>query len=282
MIQLRFIYAVGKEQNDSPAVTGPLLKKLRRGVKRVIQRFAGSGTGVGWGGNLLFATKVLLVEGDSDPIYLYELFRQLNALGKLDVDINSLGVMSFLDLQNLRFLIQLFKREENDSAVMVLADGDSTGKEVIKRICELASRLNVSTSCLRDKCSIENYCLFEPQFLIGARKAILNAYSAENKPAPKDLQEQIDKSWREYTRDAKVTAGRWFKELAKELLGDEVSKVVLARHYVAECRELAEYSVEEKKLNEAITLCQLIATNLQIPTLRGFALPDGPQRHNLR
>jgi hypothetical protein len=37
-------------------------------------------------------------------MYLYELFRQLNKMGETDVDLNALGIMSFYDYQNLRFL----------------------------------------------------------------------------------------------------------------------------------------------------------------------------------
>jgi predicted ATPase len=78
--------------------------------------------------NILFSNRIALVEGDSDPIYLYELFRQLNKSGELDVDLNTLGIMSFYDRQNLRFLLQVFKREGPEAQVCVVADGDAEGK----------------------------------------------------------------------------------------------------------------------------------------------------------
>jgi predicted ATP-dependent endonuclease of OLD family len=223
--------------------------------------------------NILFATKILLVEGDSDPIYIYELFRQLNASGEIDVDINSLGVMSFSDYQNLRFLIQLFKHRDNESSVMVLGDGDPTGKGILKRIADLASRLNVSTFSLKDNSSIEDYCLFTPQFLTAIRKAILNAFSAEGRNPPDDLEGRIDKAWAEHLAEPKITAGRWFKDVAKELFGDEVSKVVLARLYVEACRELSQPTPIAARVEEAKTFCQAVTETLQLPSLRGFALP---------
>jgi predicted ATPase len=223
--------------------------------------------------NILFATKILLVEGDSDPIYIYELFRQLNVLRQIDVDLNSLGVMSFSDYQNLRFLIQLFKRNDHESSIMVLGDGDSTGKGILKRITDLAAGLNVPTLSLRDNLSIENYCLFAPQFLVAIRKAILNAYITENRNPPDDLAERIEKSWALYRGEPKLTAGRWFKDLAKELFGDEVSKVVLARNYVEACRELAQPIPDANQVEEATILCQTITKALQLPSVRGFALP---------
>jgi predicted ATP-dependent endonuclease of OLD family len=60
-------------------------------------RLATDALGVYLTSNILFSNRVLLVEGDSDPMYLYELFRQLNNSGDLDVDLNSLGIMSFYD-----------------------------------------------------------------------------------------------------------------------------------------------------------------------------------------
>jgi len=220
--------------------------------------------------NILFATKILLVEGDSDPIYIYELFRQLNAFGQIDVDLNSLGIMSFSDYQNLRFLIQVFRRSPSDSGIAVLSDGDATGKGILKRIDDLASAENVTLLELRDSCSIENYCLFIPEFLAAVEKAVLNAYSAEKKVAPNDLATKIGTSWGAYA-EAKITAGRWFKELGRELLGDEVSKVVLARNYVEVCRESKDSNPDPKQLKQAIELCQTITKALLLPPVRGFA-----------
>lgn len=181
--------------------------------------------------------------------------------------------MSFSDYQNLRFLIQLFKRQDNESAIMVLGDGDSTGKGILKRIADLATGLNVPKLNLRDNSSIANYCLFAPQFLVAVRKAILNAYSTENRNPPDDLEGRIEKSWSVYLGEPKVTAGRWFKDLAQELFGDEVSKVVLARNYVEACRGLTQPTPNAGQVEEATILCQAITKALQLPSMRGFALP---------
>jgi len=223
--------------------------------------------------NILFATKILLVEGDSDPIYIYELFRQLNASGQTDVDLNSLGIMSFCDYQNLRFLIQLFKRTGDGSSIAVLVDGDATGKGILKRVGDLATAQDVKLFTLRDNCSIENYCLFKPEFLAAINRAILGALNAEKRTPPDALATRIDSSWAEYAGEPKITAGRWFKDLAKELFGDEVSKVVLARNYVEFCRELTQQTPDPTQVKEATKLCGALAEALRLPPVRGFALP---------
>ncbi|MGI0085486.1 MAG: ATP-dependent nuclease, partial [Nitrososphaerales archaeon] len=97
-------------------------------------RLATDALGVHLTSNILFSNRVLLVEGDSDPIYVYELLRQLNSLGEVDADSNTLGVMSFYDYKNLRFLLQVFKREAPDSRVLVVVDGDPQGKATVDRV----------------------------------------------------------------------------------------------------------------------------------------------------
>jgi len=104
-------------------------------------KLATDALGVYLNSNVLFSNRILLVEGDSDPIYLYELFRQLNRFGESDVDLNTLGIMSFYDYQNLRFLLQVFKREEHDESVFVIVDGDSQGKSILQKVAGLCKRL---------------------------------------------------------------------------------------------------------------------------------------------
>ena len=58
-------------------------------------RHATDALGVQLTANILFSPCVLLVEGDSDPLYLYELFRQLNNRGEIDADANMLGIYSY-------------------------------------------------------------------------------------------------------------------------------------------------------------------------------------------
>ena len=69
-------------------------------------KYAVDALGVRLTANILFSPNILLVEGDSDPIYLYELLRLLNHLRETDGDANLLGIMSYGDLPNLRFLMQ--------------------------------------------------------------------------------------------------------------------------------------------------------------------------------
>jgi predicted ATP-dependent endonuclease of OLD family len=247
-------------------------------------KWATDALGVYLTSNILFSNRILLVEGDSDPMYFYELFRQLNKSDDLDVDLNSLGIMSFYDYQNLRYLLQAFKREGQDTSLFVLTDGDAEGKNHLQRVDALCKRLEVPMQQLREGRSIEDYCLFEDEFLQAATFALKNALEAEGKKVPNDLADRVLKSWEtrkaiperpekrpkadKDEKDERKTAGKWFKVLAKEVLDDEASKIVLARTYAELCRELKNPTPNRDRVKEGKALCKEIAATLKLPPLK--------------
>jgi predicted ATP-dependent endonuclease of OLD family len=247
-------------------------------------KWATDALGVYLTSNILFSNRILLVEGDSDPMYFYELFRQLNKSDELDVDLNSLGIMSFYDYQNLRYLLQAFKREGQDTSLFVLTDGDAEGKNYLQRVEALCKRLEVPTQQLREGRSIEDYCLFEDQFVQAATFALKNAFEAEGKKVPTDLSDRVQKSWEtrkaiperpekrpkadKDEKDERKTAGKWFTVLAKEILEDEASKIVLARTYAELCRELKNPTPNRDRVKEGKILCKEIAVKLKLPPLK--------------
>jgi hypothetical protein len=193
--------------------------------------------------------------------------------------------MAFYDYQNLRFLLQIFKREEQDSSVFVVADGDNQGKSILHKVGALCKRLNVATHRLPDGFSIEDFCLFEDEFLQAVARTLEAACEFESKKVPDDLEARVRKSWDERKAglekaekrvkvekpekdDEKKTAGRWFKDLAKEVMDDEASKVVLARTYAELCREMTSFTVNRAKAKDAKALCHEIAEKLSLPPVR--------------
>jgi predicted ATP-dependent endonuclease of OLD family len=237
--------------------------------------------------NILFSNKILLVEGDSDPMYLYELFRQLNKSSDTDVDLNALGIMSFYDYQNLRFLLQVLKRDDQGASLLVMVDGDSEGRTIMQRVASLCKKLEVPTIRLPDGRSIEDFCLYEELFVQAVTKTLQNACEAEGKTTPKDLDERVRKSWEEHKvarerpekrtksdkdekdeKKEKKTTGRWFKDIAEELIEDEPSKVVLARIYSELCRETTGAAASREKLKDSKALCLDISTKLSLPAVR--------------
>jgi hypothetical protein len=230
-------------------------------------RFATDALGVQLTANILFSPAVLLVEGDSDPLYIYELFRQLNRSGEIDADANMLGIYSFENLPNLRFLLQTFRHENHSAEVAVLCDGDKAGKRTFKAIKDLCEARGVSRLVLADSCVVEDYALDEDCFVKGAIEAIHTAADAEKLKLPDNADQTIAESWRTHLAAPKTHTADWFKTTAKELLKnkDGASKVALARNYAFRCREKLDVSALATRKPRGISLCKEILSALKLP-----------------
>jgi predicted ATP-dependent endonuclease of OLD family len=232
-------------------------------------RRATDALGVYWTSNILFSSKILLVEGDSDPIYIYELFRQMNQLRKTDYDVNMLGIMSFENYQNLRFQLQTLSMDSKDTKIAILLDGDTQGAGLKEKVTPICERLNIPIySLVKDK-SIEDYCPFKTKFVESVQATLKIAFEAEGKAVPPDLADRVARAWEEHTKEPKdATTGRWFKDLSTGLLGDEASKVGLARIYAELCRQADLPTPDSTALKRAVSVCRQIGDALQLPPLR--------------
>jgi len=231
-------------------------------------RLATDALGVHLTANILFSSAVLLVEGDSDPFYLYELFRRLNHAKLIDADANMLGILSYSDVSNLRFLLQQFKRENAPCQVLVLADGDKAGRKILDATKELCKRLDVRQVRLDDGKSIEDLVLDSPILLDAAEETIRGALEAEKKPIPENLRTEINEKWEAHRLNPEKTTGRWFQEIAKSIVKSEVSKVALARNYVFRCRDQDLPPVNGEGASRQLELCRKIIEELGLPGLR--------------
>jgi predicted ATP-dependent endonuclease of OLD family len=231
-------------------------------------RLATDALGVYLTSNILFSTSVLLVEGDSDPIYIYDFLRGYNKSEEIDADANALGVFSFSDQSNLKFLLQIFKRDRPEAKVLVLLDGDKAGKAMAKSVKSLCERLEVPLIRLEDGASIEDYLLSETVLIDAVTTTIKHALEAEQIAIPTDLPTEIGEKRNEHRVAANSTTGKWFKDTAKHYLGDEASKVALARNYVFALRENPETPIDNPKATRTLELCRDIVEKLGLPERR--------------
>jgi predicted ATP-dependent endonuclease of OLD family len=80
-------------------------------------------------GTLLFATKVLLVEGDSDSILVNATLQKLIALGKFDHDVNALSVMATGDPPDASALVRMLTESAVAPKIAAVFDGDEGGEK---------------------------------------------------------------------------------------------------------------------------------------------------------
>jgi predicted ATP-dependent endonuclease of OLD family len=103
-------------------------------------RTALAALGFSLAGTVLFAPHVLLVEGDSDAIYVTAILRRLIADGHLDLDLNRFSVIPTGDSANTGALIRILTDGIPASArptLGLLVDGDKGGKERLKAVKSL-------------------------------------------------------------------------------------------------------------------------------------------------
>jgi predicted ATPase len=268
-------------------------------------KYAVDALGVHLTANILFSPNVLLVEGDSDPLYIYELLRALNQLGETDADANLIGITSYCDLPNLRFLIQTFKGESKERTVAALFEGDKQGRDYQRAAGNLCKAHDVRVFSLGTGSAIEDYCLHPKLFLDAVEATLLQSFEATGAAVPDDLTERITKSWEAFTnsrsssqphrarrsneqkdggqdgpgqsdaepkeRNEETTnAGRWFKEMSETLVGDGgASKVALARNYVFLSREnRVQDGLDPKRVELAKALLDPIITALKLPSTK--------------
>ena len=263
-------------------------------------RMAVDALGVRLTSNILFSPNILLVEGDSDPLYIFELFRALNRLGRIDADANLLGVVSYSDLPNLRFLLQMFRSESNERLVTVLFDGDNAGKTYQKQVSALCKKLSVEALSLDAGSAIEDYCLYPDLFLKAVEETLKMSYEATGKAIPTDLPKQVKDSLESFMEKkarfasagqkarkqaedqaddaqangkiedpADLNTGRWFKDWTESILEGGSSKVALARNYAQLARDRDPGTgLDDKRAQKAEALLHAVATNLKLPSLK--------------
>ncbi len=222
----------------------------------------------------------------------------MNDADELDADANLLGIMSYGDLPNLRFLIQTFKSESSDRVLSVLFEGDAQGKQYQRDIASLTKRFDLKNIFLESGQAIEDYCLNPDLFLDAAEKTLRDSYEAMDRKIPTDLSEIIRSSWNEFNtrkvgrvaatnrKQAEATvekdtrendgsnpevlmtnAGAWFKGLSIRLIDNGSSKVALARNYAFLSREQGTLKgIDPKRLQAAKTLAMQISNTLGLPS----------------
>jgi hypothetical protein len=251
-------------------------------------KMATDALGVSLGALSLFSEKVLLVEGETDPLYLYEVIRQLSLLGRTAVDANDLGIVSFRDVQSLKYLIQLLSKDPAKPKVAILLDGDDAGSATKKGVSRLSEIHGVPCFTLGPSRSIEDYCLDMEGFASATVEAITEAGLAEERDTGTGLEARVLnglKPFRSWARDAGAdagsseTLGRVVKRVSQEVSGEEVSKVSVARRYVEKCREKLrpdtmnqhEVAFDPARVEAALEVLRKISEHLELPEQKAAA-----------
>lgn len=213
-------------------------------------------------GGVFFSNKLLVVEGDSDPMFLGSIFRLLISRGIIDVDTNALTIVPTGDGKNADALIRIFLSSADQPEILVLCDGDEGGQKRMNQLRATFKNQRVQFHLLEKDCTIEDY-------LPGGHVAYLQAvarYVATMGGGQGNFVDKLVRQWHALSLENPnghrlADFGR--KEGAR-MCGREgsLSPIGIAREYEDVTTSLDPKNQEN--FDRAIALCKLIASKLSL------------------
>ncbi len=184
-------------------------------------------------GTILFASKVLLVEGDSDPIYMNALLQKLIEIGRLNIDVNELSVISTGNSKNADALIRLLGECAIKPRVAALFDGDKGGKERAKALEKVMATYEIKYKVLPDETTIEDHLLNADRLFV---RAVAEYVAKVSGVKSDELIPIFEGSFTEKITaqpDARAGIAAWSRSTGKEIgqLVNDPSPIGIAREY---------------------------------------------------
>lgn len=211
-------------------------------------------------GTVLFASKVLLAEGDSDPILLGADLAKLVAIGALDMDLNPLSIMATKDAANAESLVQILHEGLISPTVALLFDGDQGGRDRKSYLKAVIERDGLAVVDLPRGKTIEDQ-LLAPELFQEAVILYLESL-AQLKAIEVDVRGEMMRLSEE--ERFKNQLSKWSREGGREALRltSDPSSVGMARQYAA---LLSEADDRFSGRRRALTLAERIRDALDLP-----------------
>lgn len=228
-------------------------------------------------GTILFAPKVLLTEGDADPIYVHALLQYLIQIGKCEFDINGFSALATGNSKHANVFIELLTSNGADCQVALLFDGDKGGKDRIGQLKSTMDNKGLKYKVLTSGTSIEDHLPMVRTLyvtaLINYLEKLENIKPAGSRVDAPDFVEKIRQSFNKHFPDPgkeKNVAG-WASGVGEDLfqLPKDPSKVGIAREYVDLLLGYsgldADHDSSVSQFTRAVALSKWIGTELGLP-----------------
>ena len=233
--------------------------------------------GMSMPGTLLFASSVLIVEGDSDVILLNATLQFLIRIGKLDRDLNALGILAAGDSADAAALVRILKESTAAPRVAALFDGDSGGERRRKSL-EGLGRSDLKIRLLTPKDSAtEDHLPAACDLYPVALARYLAKISPRTAPDGSRLTEaqflaEIEgrRTELETTKEG-LTSGMadWARRIGREIgeLDEEPSAVGLGREYALVLEDRPDDLGGGEAIRRSVQLARWIGETLDLPSL---------------
>ncbi len=225
--------------------------------------------GLSLAGTVLFAPHVLLVEGDSDAIYVTAMLRRLIASNLLDLDLNRFAAIPTGDASNTGALVRILADDGAPTALRpqlgVLVDGDKGGKDRLKSVKKLLEKQKIPSKELTLKTTTEDHLPAAKRLYFAA----VVAYLREVASLTTAQEDELTTSFATRFGDSDATTGLadWTRTKAREIAGleEKPSSVGIARAYASLLDDLPVDQLAAKDLMRAKKLAEWITTEIKVP-----------------
>lgn len=216
-------------------------------------------------GTILFASHVLLTEGESEPILLYGLLQKAVEAGWIDSDLNPLGIVATGDARNGEVLLRILWESRPRPKIAFLFDGDRGGSDrfaFLKKI--LTDRRIVSEQLLKGT-TIEDHLPVVRDLYVRALARYLASLGDKDEA---DLQRDLSASYEAgFGKSVPNGIAAWGRGEGQRLLGleSDPSPAGVAREYVELLRDYDLSTVGGNDLKRGRALIQQVAKLLDLP-----------------
>jgi predicted ATP-dependent endonuclease of OLD family len=232
--------------------------------------------GMSMPGTVLFASHVLLVEGDSDAILINAVLQKLLAAGLFSHDVNALGVMSAGDAPDAAALVRILTEGAMKPRIAALFDGDEGGRKRADAIDHLAKANDVPVRLLTPSetttedhlpAALDLYPIALASYI--TKMATSRGDTVDSAAVLESIRARVDEldvSKEELTKGM----SRWSRTVGMGVggLDDKPSPVGVAREYAVLLDSTPMEQIQKsKRLSRALDLAKWIAATLDLPPL---------------
>jgi hypothetical protein len=183
-------------------------------------------------GTILFASSVLLVEGDTEPVLLGAVLQRMVERGELDIDLNSLAIVSTGDSLHADALVRILEETTGKPRLALLFDGDRGGADRRKALKELIKNRQLPEHTLANGATIEDYLIDPREFVAAAASYAADVAGGDGTAFSAKLVGEYDAE----SRGSQTTGlYAWLDAKLQSEFPEKgrVSKLGVAREYVA-------------------------------------------------
>lgn len=220
-------------------------------------------------GSVLFGSKIVLCEGDSDPVIATAILQANRRFHPdSDIDLNDVAFISTGDIRNGNWLIEHLSQLEAVRTIAVLVDGDAGGKERLKRLKPAIERRSVTEIVLANETEIEDYIPAKSDIVPEAVSQMIKGVVGRAHTID-EIRSNVSKTYDSKFggKDTTKKVGKWAAEcgplLYPKFFEEGISKLGLAREYSRLMSIKYGNKPDSKLPNRAESFLKMIGTKIE-------------------